>query len=144
MFNIGPINLLSDGPLRYLLIFLFWYLLKKNKTKIWYSNIRTYLRSISESRLIGPLHWFSSKIDIGNQRNFSFTSPGILMIRKNEQLEHVFATVLCQILQYFLWWNSTATTISREERFDFNGQLFFALCSGAAVFCAKEGHLILL
>ena len=64
------------------------------------------------------------------------------IIRKNEQLEHVFAstTSLCQILQYFfLRWNSTAT-ISREERFDFNGQLFFALCSGAAVFCFLQNR----
>ena len=50
-----PINLLSDGRLRYLLIFFVLISTTKSSSKIWYSNIRMYLRSLSESRLIGPI-----------------------------------------------------------------------------------------
>ena len=47
------------------------------------------------------------------------------IIRKNEQLEHVFAstTSLCQILQYFFC-GEIQLPLFQEERFDFNGQLF--------------------
>ena len=63
------------------------------------------------------------------------------IIRKNEQLEHVFAstTSLCQILQYFFC-GEIQLQLFQEERFDFNGQLFFALCSGAAVFCFLQNR----
>ena len=37
--------------------FFFWYLLLKSNTKIWSSNVRRYLRKISDTRKTGSLLW---------------------------------------------------------------------------------------